>query len=72
MGETDILSDENRTIEEFYNYFEGALLVPKDALLNHELVRLKKYPSEWSEEILKERRAWAGVKPPPKQQGFRQ
>lgn len=53
MGETDILSDENRTIEEFCNHFAGALLVPKDALLNHELVRLKRYPSEWSEEILK-------------------
>lgn len=48
------LSDEAKSVEQFCNHFAGAVLVPRDTLLNHELIRLRRHPSEWSDEILKE------------------
>ena len=52
--EIDNLSGEAKSIEEFCNHFAGAVLVPKDTLLKHELVRSKEYSTQWSDEILKE------------------
>jgi len=54
MGDQEYLSDEAKSIERFCNHFAGAILVPKDALLNHELVKSKEYPAHWTDEILKE------------------
>jgi len=48
------LSEEVKSIEKFCNHFAGAVLVPRNALLNHELTRLKGRLSEWPDEILKE------------------
>lgn len=45
---------ENKSIEKFCNHLAGAILVPKDALINHGLIKSKKYPSSWSDEILKD------------------
>ena len=54
MGDQDYLSDEAKSIEEFCNHFAGAILVPRDALLNHELIKSSRYQLQWSDEILKE------------------
>ncbi|PIU61116.1 MAG: zinc peptidase [Armatimonadetes bacterium CG07_land_8_20_14_0_80_40_9] len=54
MGDQDYLSDEAKSIEKFCNHFAGAVLVPKDALLNHNLIKSKEYSAHWSDEILKE------------------
>jgi Zn-dependent peptidase ImmA (M78 family)/DNA-binding XRE family transcriptional regulator len=54
MEETDNLFDEAKSIEKFCNHFAGAILVPKDALLNHELIKSKEYSSHWPDENLKE------------------
>lgn len=40
-------------VEKFCNHFAGAILTPKDALLNHQLIRSMGYSSEWSDETLK-------------------
>ena len=48
MEEQDYLQQEDKTIERFCNHFAGAILVPKDILLAHDLVKLRK----WSDELL--------------------
>jgi Zn-dependent peptidase ImmA (M78 family)/DNA-binding XRE family transcriptional regulator len=40
------------SLEVFCNHFAGAILVPKDTLLHHELVRGIRHPQEWDEDIL--------------------
>jgi len=52
MGDTDNLSGDSKKTEIFCNYFSGAFLVPKEALLNHRLVNSGKYYSDWPDEIL--------------------
>ena len=42
MEEQDYLQQEDKTIERFCNHFAGAILVPKDILLAHDLVKLRK------------------------------
>lgn len=54
MGDEVYLSDENKSIERFCNHFAGAILVPKDALINHKLIKSSGYHSHWPDEILKE------------------
>jgi Zn-dependent peptidase ImmA (M78 family)/DNA-binding XRE family transcriptional regulator len=54
MEDVDNLSDEGKLTERFCNHFAGAILVPKDALLTHEIMRSKNYPHEFPDEILKE------------------
>jgi Zn-dependent peptidase ImmA (M78 family)/DNA-binding XRE family transcriptional regulator len=54
MEDEDNFSGESKLTEKFCNYFAGAILVPKDGLLNHELIRTNNYPSELSDETLKE------------------
>lgn len=51
MEDQNYLSGEAKAIEKFCNHFAGAFLVPKDALLNHELIRVI-HPSDWPDEIL--------------------
>lgn len=41
-----------KSVEKFCNNFAGAFLVPKDALLQHELVKLRVNTSDWSDEYL--------------------
>lgn len=41
-----------RVVEKFCNHFSGALLVPKAALLNHEIVKAMKPSLEWSDDTL--------------------
>lgn len=50
MEEQDYLQQEDKAIERFCNHFVGAILVPKNALLGHELAKQKK----WTEQILGE------------------
>ena len=50
MEEQDYLQQEDKAIERFCNHFAGAILVPKDVLLAHDLVKLRK----WSDELLRE------------------
>ena len=54
MGDQNHLSGKAKVIEKFCNHFSGAFLVPKDSLLNHQLIKLTKPPYQWSDEILKE------------------
>lgn len=54
MGDQNHLSGEAKLVEKFCNHFAGAFLVPKDSLLNHDLIRLIKPPYQWSDKILKE------------------
>lgn len=54
MGDQNHLSGKAKVIEKFCNHFAGAFLVPKDSLLNHQLIKLTKPPYQWSDEILKE------------------
>lgn len=44
--------EESGLVEKFCNHFSGALLVPKEALLNHKIVRSKKSSLEWSDSTL--------------------
>lgn len=53
MGDQEYLSGEEKSIERFCNHFAGALLVPKDALINHELIKEVKFSLEQSDEVLK-------------------
>jgi len=39
-------------VEKFCNHLAGAILVPKDVLLNHQLVSSSEYFSNWPDEIL--------------------
>jgi Zn-dependent peptidase ImmA (M78 family)/transcriptional regulator with XRE-family HTH domain len=41
-----------RLVEKFCNHFSGALLVPKEALLNHEIIKSTKSSPEWSDNTL--------------------
>jgi Zn-dependent peptidase ImmA (M78 family) len=52
LEDQDYLTPENMRTEKFCNHFAGALLVPEDNLMNHELVRTTTYSSDWPEEIL--------------------
>lgn len=52
MEDRDGLSDETKSIEKFCNHFAGALLVPKDALLDR--IKPQGVTSKWSDEILKQ------------------
>lgn len=54
MGDEVYLSDENKSIERFCNHFAGAILVPKDVLINHKLIKSSGYRSHWPDKILKE------------------
>lgn len=54
MEDVDNLSDEGKLTERFCNHFAGAILVPKDALLTHEIIKSKNYQLELSDETLKE------------------
>jgi Zn-dependent peptidase ImmA (M78 family)/DNA-binding XRE family transcriptional regulator len=54
MGDQDYLPGESKLIEKFCNHFAGAILVPKDVLINHELIKSREYSTYWSNEILKE------------------
>lgn len=60
-GICDMRQENRERIEIFCNYFAGAFLVPKDALLNHELVRTNSNVVEWADEILKHL-AWTEFK----------
>ncbi len=53
MEEVHLRAEGART-EQFCNHFAGAMLVPRDNLLNHELVKEFKGIGEWPEEILRE------------------
>lgn len=53
MEDQDHLTNEAKSIEKFCNHFAGAVLVPKDELLNHNLIKSRRYPFEWSDEDLK-------------------
>ena len=48
----EILTGDQQRIEWFCNHFAGAFLVPKDALLSHEIVKETK-SEEWSQDVLK-------------------
>ena len=48
MEEQDYLQQEDKAIERFCNHFAGAILVPKDVLLAHDLVK----PRKWSDELI--------------------
>ena len=48
------LRSESALTEQFCNHLAGAILVPRDNLLNHELVNEYKGIGEWPEEILRE------------------
>lgn len=55
MGDPDYyLSERSKLIEKFCNHFAGAILVPKDDLLNHKLIESSEHPSQWPDEVLKE------------------
>lgn len=54
MGDQDYLSNQGKLIEKFCNHFAGAILVRKDALINHMLIKSSGYRSHWPDEILKE------------------
>jgi Zn-dependent peptidase ImmA (M78 family)/transcriptional regulator with XRE-family HTH domain len=54
MEDVDDLSDEGKLTEKFCNHFAGAVLVPKDALLTHEIIKSENYPFEFPNETLKE------------------
>lgn len=54
MEDVDDFPGEGKLTEKFCNHFAGALLVPKDALLTHEIMKSKNYPLEFPDEILKE------------------
>jgi len=41
------------SVEKFCNHFSGAFLVPKDALLNHKLVKSRANTFEWPDKYLK-------------------
>ena len=45
-------SDDIRSTEMFCNDFAGAVLLPRDDLLNHDLVRRVGRPSEWADDTL--------------------
>ncbi|MCK4820762.1 ImmA/IrrE family metallo-endopeptidase [bacterium] len=46
------LGDEARLLERFCNHFAGAVLIPQDSLLNHDLVRSVGHLPEWPNNIL--------------------
>lgn len=52
MEEQDGLPEKEKTIERFCNHFAGAILVPRDVLLEHSLIK-NKHITKWSDEILK-------------------
>jgi len=54
MWDPDYLSDEDRSIEKFCNHFAGAILVPKDDLINHKAIKSRDYSPHWSDEMLEE------------------
>lgn len=60
-GICDMRHENRERIEVFCNYFAGAFLVPKDALLNHELVRANSKKTEWTDEVL-EKLSWREFK----------
>ena len=45
-------SDDIRSTEMFCNHFAGAVLLPRDDLLNHDLVRRVGRPSKWADDTL--------------------
>ena len=48
----NILSRMNGSVEKFCNHFAGAFLVPKDALLNHSLIRAEMHIVDLSDECI--------------------
>lgn len=52
MGDEDYLRVGDKSTEKFCNHFAGAVLVPEDALTNHQLVKGVKSVAEWSDEDL--------------------
>ena len=54
MGDQYYLSGEAELVEKFCNHFAGAILVTKDALINHKLVKSSGYRSHWPDKKLKE------------------
>jgi Zn-dependent peptidase ImmA (M78 family)/DNA-binding XRE family transcriptional regulator len=48
----NVPSEMNGSIEKFCNHFAGALLVPKDALLNHPIVRVEMHIADLSDECI--------------------
>ncbi|MGH7801443.1 MAG: ImmA/IrrE family metallo-endopeptidase [Thermodesulfobacteriota bacterium] len=54
MEEINGFSGEARSIEKFCNHFAGAALVPKNALLDHQLIRSKEDSSPLPDEVLQE------------------
>ena len=53
MEDRHYLTDEIKLLERFCNHFAGSVLVPKEHLLNHELVRSTNYFPEWPDEVLR-------------------
>ncbi len=53
-GICDMRHENRERIEIFCNYFAGAFLVPRDALLNHELVQANLQNTEWEDKVLNE------------------
>jgi len=56
LGQSGIcdLSEEGKVVEQFCNRFAGELLVPKQALLDHPLVKISRAVTAWSEEDLQQ------------------
>ncbi len=54
MADRFYLSDEDKRIERFCNYFAGAFLVPKQDLINHRLLKTLKSDRDISDDYLKE------------------
>jgi len=54
MGDQDRLPENDKVVEKFCNHFAGAILVPKEALINHKLLSPIKYHPEWSDEVLRD------------------
>ncbi|TET80053.1 ImmA/IrrE family metallo-endopeptidase [candidate division TA06 bacterium] len=52
MGRIDDTTDEIREIEKFCNHLAGAVLVPPEALIKHELVTTHENRSDWPDRIL--------------------
>jgi Zn-dependent peptidase ImmA (M78 family)/DNA-binding XRE family transcriptional regulator len=53
MEEMDESSGTAKLIEKFCNHFAGAVLVPKDILLDHKLIKSIRYSNEWPDEFMK-------------------
>jgi Zn-dependent peptidase ImmA (M78 family)/transcriptional regulator with XRE-family HTH domain len=51
-NDQNISSGEIKIVEKFCNHFAGALLVPKNEILSHELIKSERIPSEWSDSVL--------------------